>query len=162
MLETSCTCTRMDANLARDHYLLVSVDGNWCNICKFAGSQLRRSSYRVQQSECYMLPMWTTPTIPHMHRGSCDDSLCDEGDSEGPPIAPPDPPHIPLILSTPAEHVLPPSPPPAVLPSMLDHPCDSHVQRHGVDSTATMSPPMRRSGHLRSPPKHLDDYVLDG
>ena len=38
---------------ARDHYLVTSVEGKWCNVKKFIGSQLRNTSYRVKTSECY-------------------------------------------------------------------------------------------------------------
>ncbi len=37
---------------ARDHYLITVVDGIWCNVRKFTGSQLQTGSYRVKQSEC--------------------------------------------------------------------------------------------------------------
>ncbi|XP_068706826.1 uncharacterized protein [Montipora foliosa] len=33
---------------ARNRYLVVSVDGLWCNVRKFTGSQLRSTSYRVK------------------------------------------------------------------------------------------------------------------
>ena len=36
-----------------DSYLVASVDGVWCSIRKFVGSQLRNTSYRVKRSECY-------------------------------------------------------------------------------------------------------------
>ena len=41
---------------ARDRYLVVSLDGVWCNIRKFTGSQLRQTSYRVKREECYKVP----------------------------------------------------------------------------------------------------------
>ena len=36
-------------NRARDHYLVVSSDGLWCNVQKFTGSRLRFTSYRVPE-----------------------------------------------------------------------------------------------------------------
>jgi hypothetical protein len=41
---------------ARDRYLVVSTDTEWCNIRKFTGRQLRQASYRIKKSECYLLP----------------------------------------------------------------------------------------------------------
>ncbi len=40
-------------NTARQHYLVTNVEASWCNIRKFAGAQLRNTSYRVKLSECY-------------------------------------------------------------------------------------------------------------
>ena len=40
---------------ARDRYLVSSVDGSWCNIKKFTGAQLRRTSYRVSLVESSLL-----------------------------------------------------------------------------------------------------------
>ena len=37
-------------NRARDRYLVVSVEGLWCNVLKFTSSQLRSTSYRVKRS----------------------------------------------------------------------------------------------------------------
>ena len=38
---------------ARDRYLVVSLDGKWCNISKFVCKQLRSKYYRVKKVECY-------------------------------------------------------------------------------------------------------------
>ncbi|KAJ8386086.1 hypothetical protein AAFF_G00176800 [Aldrovandia affinis] len=37
----------------RDRYLVSGIDGAWCSIQKFTGSQLRCTSYRVRLSDCY-------------------------------------------------------------------------------------------------------------
>ena len=53
-----------DKSRARDRYVVVSIDGEWCFIKKLAGSQLRATSYKVQLSECYSVPplshLWQT------------------------------------------------------------------------------------------------------
>ena len=56
---------------ARDRYLVISVDGEWCNIKKFTDSQLRNCSYRVKLSECYLIPL---PIMLHQPElsASCD------------------------------------------------------------------------------------------
>jgi hypothetical protein len=56
---------------ARNRYLVVSTDGEWCQIRKFVGNQLRQSSYKVRKSECYRVPS-----------SSFDPSCSDESDSE--------------------------------------------------------------------------------
>ena len=47
---------------ACNRYLAVSIDGLWCNVCKFSGSQLRSTSYHVKLSECYRIPNLTQTT----------------------------------------------------------------------------------------------------
>ena len=51
-----------DKHRARDRYLVVSIDNNWCNIRKFVGNTLRKLSYRVKCSECYKVPVSNMPT----------------------------------------------------------------------------------------------------
>ena len=50
---------------SRDRYLVVSVEGSWCNVQKFVGSQLRSLSYRVKKSECYKVPANVSSTNNH-------------------------------------------------------------------------------------------------
>ena len=50
---------------ARPRYLVTSVDGSWCNIRKFIGSQLRKSSYRVKTSQCMRVPVPLLAPPPH-------------------------------------------------------------------------------------------------
>ena len=65
-----------DKTKSRDRYIIVSIDGNWCYICKFTGSQLRVSSYKVKLSAImyeligltlslykYMKIQWTNPVM---------------------------------------------------------------------------------------------------
>ena len=53
----------------------VSVDGSWCNIKKNSGAQLRSSSYRVKQCECYKVKEATT--LVERSPISSDESLSD-------------------------------------------------------------------------------------
>jgi hypothetical protein len=41
---------------ARDRYLIVEINEEWCTIKKFTGSQLRNTSYKVKVTECYKVP----------------------------------------------------------------------------------------------------------
>lgn len=55
---------------ARNRYLVVSADGEWCQIRKFVGNQLRQSSYKVKRSECYLFP----PTMLNLQYTSDSES----------------------------------------------------------------------------------------
>ena len=41
----------------RDRYLVATTDGDWCNIRKFAGSQIQNLSYRVKKSDFFKVPV---------------------------------------------------------------------------------------------------------
>ena len=66
---------------ARNRYLVVSVDGLWCNIRKFNGSQLRSTSYRVKLSECYRVPD-LTETMSNLSRRYSTDFYPEDIDEE--------------------------------------------------------------------------------
>lgn len=68
-------CDR-NKNTSRDRYLVTSTDGNWCNIRKLVGSQLRNATYRVKKSECYKVPH-----IEHK-QPSCDLRSYDDSDDD--------------------------------------------------------------------------------
>ena len=91
---------------ARDRYLVVSVDGQFCNIRKFVGSQLRSTSYRVKMSECYKVAAEIShsshPRIPRDN-----DSSDDEIVPSSQPTTPPSQPVIPTAISTPATQPVP-------------------------------------------------------
>ena len=89
---------------SRSRYLVVSVDGEWCVIKKFSGSQLRASSYKVKLAECYKIPV---AAAPHQNKAntSSDDIESDidyQYTMENYPKQivdpPPDRPEVPPIL----------------------------------------------------------------
>jgi hypothetical protein len=94
---------------ARDRYLVVSTDSAWCNIRKFVGVQLRRSSYRVRLSDCYKVSSSVSDNLRSVSQSPIDyASSDDEGglDLDEPrqqmdvPIEdPPQPPDIPVVIS---------------------------------------------------------------
>ena len=87
---------------ARDRYLVVAVDGQWCNIRKFTGSQLRSMSYRVKLTECYKVPSDSTITDSRYRRYHTSDTDSDSEDGDvNLPSAPPKPPDIPCELTEP-------------------------------------------------------------
>ena len=52
-----------DKSRARDRYLVVAVEPPFCNIRKFAGSQLRSASYRMRMSDCFKVPSEVCETV---------------------------------------------------------------------------------------------------
>ncbi len=62
-----------DKTKSRDRYIVTSIDGQWCNIRKFSGSQLRASSYKVKLVECYAVPPYKFRDNVLTHYDSTDD-----------------------------------------------------------------------------------------
>ena len=58
---------------SRPRYLVTSIEGEWCNIKKFSGSQLRNYSYRVKKSECYRVP--SNASVPQSLEVESDEDL---------------------------------------------------------------------------------------
>ncbi|KAL2096322.1 hypothetical protein ACEWY4_008470 [Coilia grayii] len=84
----------------RSRYLVISVDGAWCNIKKFAGSQLRQTSYRVRVADCYKVdntfPALPTPTgCAASHKDTMD--TVPRGPDIPPAIAERPPPSCPVL-----------------------------------------------------------------
>ncbi|CAB3978164.1 Hypothetical predicted protein [Paramuricea clavata] len=154
---------------ARDRYLVVSIDGSWCNVPKFAGSQLRSSPYRINLSECFLVTNNFTapPPSPRLHQ-SHKYTPADEP-------KPPCPPRVPEKLSLPPYNddcVLPSShttcfPGPDYkhspsnsykadeLTTSLPSPCQSP----STSAASEDSPAPRPSSHQRHSPVHLQDFV---
>jgi hypothetical protein len=102
---------------ARDRYLVVQVEGAWCNVQKFKGKQLRSASYRIKRSECYKVPGCSEASFrPREYASSDGDSDVEESpivhkdnqEETERPLHPPigeslgvSEPVIPSILSTP-------------------------------------------------------------
>ena len=106
-------------NLARNRFLVVSIDGLWCNVRKSAGSQFRSTSYRVKWSECYRIPEHVDPSFNLSHRYNAD-SYCEDvaeeprsseslNEETGPVPVPPHPPS-PFVPVVPDELTTPPDP----------------------------------------------------
>ena len=68
-----------DKSYARDRYIIVSrIDGEWCFIKKFSGSQLRATSYKMKLAECYAVPNTLPPPSYHSVVPTLDDDECEE------------------------------------------------------------------------------------
>ena len=70
---------------SRDRYLVVLVDGEWCNVRKFVGSQLRNVSCRVRKNECYKVAPFRVHTPWRPSKEEFSDSGRDVGVDESPP-----------------------------------------------------------------------------
>ena len=72
----------------RDHYLVMSTDGTWCQVRKFIGSKLWSTTYRIKKVECYEVPMDGSPSLSnHMCSARFDSN--DENDTSLLPASPP-------------------------------------------------------------------------
>ena len=86
---------------SRCRYLVVSTEGVWINISKFAGNLLRATSYRVKRTECYKV----IAESGHDLAVSYQYDEVPPADNPAPPEAPPD---VPAELSHPLPTVEPP------------------------------------------------------
>ncbi|ESO82623.1 hypothetical protein LOTGIDRAFT_155639 [Lottia gigantea] len=116
---------------SRSRYLVTNIDGSWCDIRKFIGSQLRNTTYRVQSSELYKVHSDITgqnSDLPNLHEDDDDsnDGKADDAQSglhADPPrinalYKPYDyPPHsLPLEQFQPTIDIPPiPDPPPEII-----------------------------------------------
>ena len=79
---------------SRDRYLVTSVDGNWLNIRKFVGSQLRKNTYKVKRHERFKVPyVKQEPNKRSCHLQLSDDETEDISDQ----TIEPTPPALPKI-----------------------------------------------------------------
>ena len=136
-------------------YLVTEIDGPWCNIKKFAGNQLRSTSYRVKCSECYIVPAHA-PSLPVDHPGlvlDAPDNPAEQNVIRYPPVRPTllAPWGIPREISLPAvtsvaeggNHVpqlpslpaVPPEPPDSSAGDPADRPHGCGGEASPVDST---------------------------
>ena len=98
---------------SRDRYIVVSLDGIWCNIRKFTGSQLRSSSYKVKLSECFKVAQDSNLTgiLPSRGDNTDDDTLGleDLSSVSNSPLdsTPPHPPLLQILQMSPLNLVYP-------------------------------------------------------
>ncbi|KAK3103665.1 hypothetical protein FSP39_020858 [Pinctada imbricata] len=87
---------------ARDRYLVVAFEAEWCSIRKFVGNQLRNCSYRVKKSECFRVPSDSNDL--YLPTDVVDECSSDDNEEAPAPHAhsylPPSPaPDIPIEIS---------------------------------------------------------------
>ena len=95
-LATSSVSIQTETNHAQGtRYLVTNIEGAFCNVRKFIGSQLRRTSYRIKKTECYHVPGDLSATHSPQRP---DDSSGDEEDPI-PQTTPPAPPELLCAIS---------------------------------------------------------------
>ena len=145
---------------ARDRYLVTNVEGAFCNVRKFIGSQLRSTSYRIKMSECYCVPgdLSETPSPRHP-----DDSSGDEEDVL-PQSTPPTPPEIPCAISLPADqHVPEPEENDVSQGPSTSEPVDlssDHTEETQSLPSESANQPRRSARQRRRPARYDDCYRL--
>ena len=95
---------------ARERYIIVSMDREWCCVKKFTGSQFRAHSYKVKQQDCYLVQPNLLP-YHQLQRSLLSEDSDHEYELEDepvhivrpPPAPPPAPPLIPHELARPME-----------------------------------------------------------
>ena len=147
----------------RDRYIVTQTDGIWCSIRKFIGSQLRNTSYRVKQTDIFLVPQTVLPPTQPANEEEHTDIDLDEPASDPNTLKsqrqirelPPVPPQLSRPLS-PCAHLPSPEPPDLVpLPTVTAAQPRDTVPVVDVPINDVLPPRIRR------PPKYLDDYVTD-
>ena len=156
-----------DKTRARSRYLVVSIDGEWCFIKKFVGTQLRSSSDKVKTSECYRVPnekAWSVP-LKYLENSDSEDEVDNVLTRQNPPV----PVNIPTILSQPAEASMPVYL--TVVSSPLSH-CDpdpSNLSEVPIligspevpDNVQEFSRPHETSGAIAEPPQISPGAIVE-
>ena len=148
---------------ARDRYLVVSIEGAWCNIQKFIGSQLRNTSYRVKMSECYKVrSQISQSTIPSRNR------IEDDSDTEIEVQEQPVLPQIPSQIAQPPEAInencLTSQPyfqeigDTTISDEIVDTTTNAQGSCHVIEEQQSNSQP-RRSSRIRGPPLRYGNPV---
>eukprot|EP00105_Crassostrea_gigas_P037420 XP_019921568.1 PREDICTED: uncharacterized protein LOC109618390 [Crassostrea gigas] len=160
---------------SRDRYLVAEVDPPWCNIRKFAGNQLRQTSYRVKYTDCYKVTsdypeVTTKPTHSHTDE---DDQNPEDLQSDDVPHSP-SLPAVPSAISevpSPQQHtpIIAPNPAvdltetpdncgtePAALPVDSEFNTEEPIPSDLPDRDTVVTRPSRR-GTL---PKKFDEFVM--
>ena len=135
--------------VGRNRYLVTAIDGIWCSVRKFVGSQLRQLAYRVRQSDVYRIPCPTEQ--PQRSRESSDDE--EEVNSHA----------RKEYSSTVRSDPMPLPPPPPNIPAVIaDPPSDDETEDNSVAPQAehAETQSLRRSDRVRNKPSYLSDYVL--
>ena len=137
---------------ARPRYLVTSVDGSWCNIRKFIGSQLRKSSYRVKTSQCMRVPVPLLAPPPRQ--------MSDEDETD---LLPPD-----SCQDIPPELSLPPGPDVPCIPlhepshtaPLLQGPAPTTDANNSQSCPPTPESPTGRPQRSRRLPPKYDDFMM--
>lgn len=165
----------LNKSKSRDRYLVAEVDPPWCNIRKFAGNQLRQTSYRVKYTDCYKVTsdypeVTTKPTHSHTDE---DDQNPEDLQSDDVPHSP-SLPAVPSAISevpSPQQHTPIIAPNPAVDLTETPDNCGTEPAALPVDSEFNTEEPIpsdlpdrdtvvTRPSRRRTLPKKFDEFVM--
>jgi hypothetical protein len=88
-------------NHARERYIVSSIDGDWCHIMKFNGPKLRSKSYKIQLTECEIIPALCNRPMQTLQPVDSNPEIPNAEPT------PPPPPDVPELLSRPADQPTP-------------------------------------------------------
>ena len=139
---------------AQSCYIVVSVDGEWCYIKKFAGRQIWSNSYKIKKTECYCIPCdISSPKIISTSE-SCDEEQDENQQNNSVPIV-----MSPIIAKPPNRNHSPVEPTILIRTSHNPDITEDQPPCSSPTSSPTHDHP-RYPVHKRHIPKHLQDYVL--
>ena len=67
-----------DKTPAKDTYLVVGIEGEWCTVRKFVGSQIRLRLYSLRISDCYTVQHKAEVLSSHYRHGLYPESDSDD------------------------------------------------------------------------------------
>ena len=146
---------------ARPRYIVVNTNDDWCYIKKFIGNQLRSTSYKVKQSECYRVPCESVPKRRLQITSDSDDTedLCELSCENAQPH------NIPNTI---VRQEKPSDPDQAVaavpevlaMPFMPSQESPTSVSISDSDSEVESDHAYMRPQRTKRLPSHLKEYVL--
>ena len=140
-----------DKSRTSDRYIIVSIEGEWCFIKKFSGSQLRATSYKVKLAECYTVPHTLPPPSYQSVVPTLDEDECVEIPEQPQPCQGP---------SAPPDLLRPPNPdPPVSTPDQAEqHEDSTPLETDRVPVSSSCEPRPQRA---RRSPAYLQEYILN-
>ena len=131
---------------------MAAVDGSWCNIRKFIGSQLRKSSYRVKTSQCTRVPVPLLAPPPHQMSDEDETDLLppDSCQDIPPELSLPPGPGVPCIPLHESSHTAP----------LLQGPAPTTDANNSQSCPPTPESPTGRPQRSRRLPPKYDDFMM--
>ncbi|KAK3090592.1 hypothetical protein FSP39_012951 [Pinctada imbricata] len=146
---------------ARPRYIVVNTNDDWCYIKKFIGNQLRSSSYKIKQSECYRVPCESSPKRRLQITSDSDDAedLYEQNcESAQPHNIPNTDVHQELPIEP--DQALAAVPEILAMPLTLPQESSTSVNTPDSDSEVESDHAYTRPQRTKKLPSHLKEYVL--
>ncbi|KAK3103246.1 hypothetical protein FSP39_017793 [Pinctada imbricata] len=146
---------------ARPRYIVVNTNDDWCYIKKFIGNQLRSSSYKIKQSECYRVPCESSPKRRLQITSDSDDAE-DLYEQNCESAQPHNIPNTDVRQELPIEPDQALAAVPEILAMPLTPPQESSTSVNTTDSDSEVESDhaYMRPQRTKKLPSHLKEYVL--